>query len=200
MSVDRRKFLSWSLQAGAGVSAGALPLSIQRALAAEPAVETGTITDIKHIVILMQENRGFNHYFGTMRGVRGFGDRFPVPLENGKPVWFQSNGEREVAPFHMDPKAFNALLAPSTPHSFADSQGAWNQGKFGQWPLYKNDNSMGYFTREDIPFQFALAEAFTICDDYHCSITAGTDPNRIVLGRFQLQPDTGGARHQLHRR
>ena len=94
MSVDRRKFLSWSLQAGAGVSAGALPLSIQRALAAEPAVETGTITDIKHIVILMQENRGFNHYFGTMRGVRGFGDRFPVPLENGKPVWFQSNGER----------------------------------------------------------------------------------------------------------
>ncbi len=181
MSVDRRKFLSWSLQAGAGVSAGALPLSIQRALAAEPAVETGTITDIKHIVILMQENRGFNHYFGTMRGVRGFGDRFPVPLENGKPVWFQSNGEREVAPFHMDPQAFNALLAPSTPHSFADSQGAWNQGKFGQWPLYKKDNSMGYYTREDIPFQFALAEAFTICDGYHCSITAGTDPNRITF-------------------
>ncbi len=81
----------------------------------------------------------------------------------------------------MDPKQFNALLAPSTPHSFSDSQAAWNQGKFGYWPKYKNNNSMGYFKRENIPFQFALAEAFTICDAYHCSITTGTDPNRITF-------------------
>lgn len=158
-----------------------LPPSIQRALAAEPAVETGTVRDVKHIVILMQENRGFDHYFGTLRGVRGFGDRFPVPLESGKDVWIQSNGERDIAPFHLDPSAFNALLAPSTPHSFADSQGAWNQGKFGWWPLYKKDNSMGYYRREDIPFQVALAEAFTLCDAYHCSVTSGTDPNRITF-------------------
>ena len=125
----------------------------------------------------MQENRGFDHYFGTMKGVRGFGDRFPVPLESGKPVWYQSNGAVEIAPFHLDPKKFNALLAPSTTHSFADSQAAWNQGKFGNWPKYKKDNSMGYYKREDIPFQFALAEAFTLCDAYHCSITSGTDPD-----------------------
>jgi phospholipase C len=178
MTVDRRKFLSWSLGAGAVAN---LPPSIQRALAAEPAVETGTLRDIKHVVILMQENRSFDHYFGTLRGVRGFGDRFPVPLESGHPVWIQSNGRREVAPFHLDPSSFNALLAPSTPHSFADSQGAWNQGKFGFWPLYKKDNSMGYYRREDIPFQVALAEAFTLCDAYHCSITSGTDPNRITF-------------------
>jgi phospholipase C len=47
----------------------------------------------------MLENRSFDHYFGTMRGVRGFGDRFPVPLASGKPVWFESDGEREVPPF-----------------------------------------------------------------------------------------------------
>jgi phospholipase C len=179
MSVDRRKFLS--LSAGVTAALGAMPLSIQRALAADPAVVTGTINDVKHIVILMQENRGFDHYFGTMRGVRGYGDRFPVPLENGKPVWVQSNGKQELMPFHMDPHAFNALLAPSTPHSFADSQAAWNQGKFGHWPLHKKDNSMGYYKRDDIPFQFALAEAFTLCDAYFCSITAGTDPNRIIF-------------------
>src|SRR3989339_601643 len=164
---------------GGGTLADSAALADRAALAADPAVETGTIKDLKHIVILMQENRGFDHYFGTMKGVRGFGDRFPVPLESGKPVWYQSNGAVEIAPFHLDPKKFNALLAPSTTHSFADSQAAWNQGKFGNWPKYKKDNSMGYYKREDIPFQFALAEAFTICDAYHCSITSGTDPNRI---------------------
>ncbi len=178
MSLDRRRFLS--LAAGSSALA-ALPPSIRRALAVEPDVVTGSIKDVQHIVIMMQENRGFDHYFGTLRGVRGFGDRFPVPLASGKPVWFQSNGEREIAPFHMDPARFNALLAPSTPHGFADSQAAWNQGKFGYWPKYKNDNSMGYYRREDIPFQFALAEAFTLCDAYHCSITTGTDPNRITF-------------------
>ncbi|MES2625966.1 MAG: phospholipase C, phosphocholine-specific [Pseudomonadota bacterium] len=181
MSFDRRQFLSLAASTSAATALATLPASIQRALAAEPAVVTGTIKDLKHIVIMMQENRGFDHYFGTMKGVRGYGDRFPVPLENGKPIWYQSNGEIEIAPFHLDPQQFNALLAPSTPHSFSDSQAAWNQGKFGHWPKYKNDNSMGYYRREDIPFQFALAEAFTICDGYHCSITAGTDPNRITF-------------------
>ncbi len=182
MSIDRRNFLRVSASTGAAAAAlAALPLSIRKALAVEPAVQTGTIKDVKHIVILMQENRGFDHYFGTMKGVRGYGDRFPVPLESGKPVWIQSNGTTEIAPFHLDPKLFNALLAPSTPHSFSDSQAAWNQGKFGNWPKYKNNNSMGYYKREDIPFQFALAEAFTICDAYHCSITTGTDPNRITF-------------------
>lgn len=182
MSTDRRKFLRMTANTtAAAVAFAALPLSIRKALAVPAAVETGTIKDVKHVVMLMQENRGFDHYFGTMKGVRGFGDRFPIPLESGKPVWYQSNGTAEVAPFHMDPKQFNALLAPSTPHSFSDSQAAWNQGKFGYWPKYKNNNSMGYFKREDIPFQFALAEAFTICDAYHCSITTGTDPNRITF-------------------
>lgn len=182
MNPDRRQFLRMSANTTAAAAAlAALPLSIQKALAIPAAVETGTIKDVKHVVILMQENRGFDHYFGTMRGVRGFGDRFPVPLESGKPVWYQSNGAAEVAPFHLDPNQFNALLAPSTPHGFSDSQAAWNQGKFGYWPKYKNNNSMGYYKREDIPFQFALAEAFTICDAYHCSITTGTDPNRITF-------------------
>lgn len=182
MTVDRRNFLRLSANTTAAAAAyGALPPSIRKALAVPAKVETGTIKDVKHVVMLMQENRGFDHYFGTLKGVRGFGDRFPIPLESGKSVWYQSNGTAEVAPFHLDPKKFNALLAPSTPHSFSDSQAAWNQGMFGYWAKYKNDNSMGYYTREDIPFQYALAESFTICDAYHCSITTGTDPNRITF-------------------
>ena len=178
----RRDFLRQSagiLGAVGGLSV--MPAVIRRALAVEAQVETGTIQDVKHIVILMQENRSFNHYFGTLRGVRGLGDRFPIPLESGKPVWYQSDGEKEIPPYHLDPKISSALLVPDTPHNFSDAQAAWNQGKFGEWPLFKTEYSMGHYQREDIPFQFALAEAFTICDAYHCSVTTGTDPNRIVF-------------------
>ncbi len=180
--VGRREFLRQSAKTlGAAAMLATLPASIRRALAADPAVDSGTIQDVKHIVILMQENRSFDHYFGTMRGVRGFGDRIPIPLESGNPVWFQSDGTRELPPFHLNSETSSALLVPGTPHSFSDSQAAWNQGKFGHWAMHKTQISMGYYRREDIPFQFALAEAFTICDAYHCSITSGTDPNRIVF-------------------
>jgi phospholipase C len=181
-TLHRREFLRNSAAALGALSAFTLlPPAIRRALAVEAKVVTGTIQDVKHVVILMQENRAFDHYFGTMRGVRGFGDPFPIPLESGNPVWFQSDGERDIPPYHLDSANTNALLVPDTPHSFADSQAAWNQGKFGSWPLYKTAFSMGHYQREDIPFQFALAEAFTICDAYHCSLTTGTDPNRIMF-------------------
>jgi phospholipase C len=181
-STDRREFLRLAGAATAtGVAVSAMPASIRKAFAMPARQVTGTIKDVQHIVILMQENRSFDHYFGTMRGVRGFGDPHPVPLESGAPVWAQSDGQKVIPPFHLDTKTTNALLVPGTPHSFADSQAAWNQGKFGEWPRYKNPFSMGYYRRDDIPFQFALAEAFTLCDAYHCSVTSGTDPNRIVF-------------------
>ncbi len=180
--LPRREFLRQSVGAlGAASALSMFSPGMRRALAVPASVETGTIKDIKHIVILMQENRSFNHYFGTLRGVRGFGDRFPIPLESGKSVWYQSDGTREIPPYHLDSSKTNALLVPDNPHSFADMQAAWNQGKYGQWPLYKSEFSMGYYTRADIPFQFALADAFTICDAYHCSVTTGTDPNRIMF-------------------
>nr|WP_321361461.1 phospholipase C, phosphocholine-specific [uncultured Hyphomonas sp.] len=182
MTTDRREFLRiMGVSAAAGAAANTFPSAIAEALQTPAANETGTIRDVKHVVILMQENRSFDHYFGTLRGVRGFGDRHTVPMESGKPVWFQSDGQKDIPPFHLDTKTTDAIAHPGTPHSFGDSQAAWNQGKFGYWPKYKNPYSMGYFKREDVPFQFALAEAFTICDAYHCSITTGTDPNRIVF-------------------
>ncbi|HEY0463076.1 MAG TPA: alkaline phosphatase family protein, partial [Polyangiaceae bacterium] len=71
MTTDRRKFVK---MLGAGALAAALPQSIKRALALPANNRQGSIEDIEHIVILMQENRSFDHYFGTLRGVRGFGD------------------------------------------------------------------------------------------------------------------------------
>jgi phospholipase C len=166
---------------GAASSLALLPPSIRRALAIPATVQTGTIKDVKHVVILMQENRSFDHYFGTLRGVRGFGDPFPIPLASGQPVWVQSDGTLNIPPYHLDPAVSSALLVPGTPHTFPDAQAAWNQGMFGEWPRYKSQYSMGYYKRADLPFQFALADAFTLCDAYHCSVTSSTDVNRIVL-------------------
>jgi len=182
--LPRRDFLRKSAGAmGAATALSTLPMSIRRALAVEAAVDTGTIKDIKHVVILMQENRSFDHYFGTLRGVRGFGDRFPIPLASGKSVYFQPDpaGGADIPPFRRNSTIANALIGSGTPHNFPDQQAAWSQGKMDRWIQFKNQATMGYYQRDDIPFQFALADAFTVCDGYHCSILTGTDPNRIVF-------------------
>ena len=59
---------------------------------------------------------------------------------------------------------------------------------------------MGYYTRADIPFQFALAEAFTICDAYHCSVMGPTWPNRMYWMTGTIDPDGQRRRpdHQQH--
>jgi phospholipase C len=166
--------------AGTTAALTALPPSIERALAVEAARKSGTIADVQHVVILMLENRSFDHYFGTLKGVRGFRDRHPAPGQAGD-VFQQTAGGRSVRPFHMDSATTSALKVESTPHNFDDAQAAWNQGRVDRWPEFKTPLSMGHYRRADIPFQFALAEAFTLCDAYHCSVATGTDPNRIVF-------------------
>jgi phospholipase C len=175
----------WLVQAGktsaAAVGMSLLPASIQRALAVPAARVTGTIEDVEHVVILMQENRSFDHYFGTMSGVRGFADRTTPKLPSGKDVWWQSDGKRELVPFHLDTHSTQAMRVPGTPHSWSDAQSAWAEGRIHEWPRYKRFQSMGYYEADDIPFQRALAEAFTVCDAHHCSIQSGTLANRVVF-------------------
>ena len=86
MPNDRRAFLK---TLAAMTAAGTLPASIARALALPATRRTGSIADVEHVVILMQENRSFDHYFGSLRGVRGFSDPRCVTLPSGKPVWAQ---------------------------------------------------------------------------------------------------------------
>lgn len=165
----------------AGVATALWGPLLQKALAVPAHNQTRSINDVKHIVVLMQENRSFDHYFGTMRGVRGFGDRFPIPLESGERAFHQSDGQKIVPPYRANGKTSNAALVQGTPHNFPDMQAAWNQGKYGYWPLFKTPYSMAYYTREELPFQYAMAESFTLCDAYFCSIATGTDPNRIIF-------------------
>jgi phospholipase C len=140
----------------------------------------------------MQENRSFDHYFGTLSGVRGFDDPRAVSLPSGAPVWQQPDGEGHVSPFHPDAPDLGLQFLVDLPHAWADTQDALNQGKYDRWIPNKSAPCMAYLTRRDIPFHFALADAFTVCDAYHCSFLGATDPNRYHMWTGWLGNDGQG--------
>jgi len=189
MPVDRRSFLRY-LSTAALTSTFAK--SIEKAVATPAHHRTGTIDDVEHIVFLMQENRAFDHYFGTMRGVRGYGDTRPALLASGKPTWYQPDGSGVLLPFHPTANNLGMQFLEDTPHNWADTQAAWNGGKYDQWVPNKGRSTMAYLTRRDIPFHYALADAFTICDGYYCSFLGATDPNRYHMWTGWLGNDGQG--------
>ena len=153
----------------------------------------------------MQENRSFDHAFGTLRGVRGFNDPRAVTLPDQKPVWLQTNAAGETyAPFRLDFKGTRATWLGSLPHSWRDQAGARNHGNHDGWLEAKRSGhegcedmplTMGYYDREDLPFYYALADAFTICDQHFCSSLTATTPNRLHLwtGTIREKADAASA-------
>jgi phospholipase C len=200
--LTRRRLLKGAAGMAAAAAASLMPPNVRRALAQGQAAN-GSLRDIKHVVILMQENRSFDHYFGTLAGVRGFEDSNALRLPGGKSVFYQPDAEHPngyMLPFHLDTHASSAQKIPSTSHAWAVQHEAWNGGLMDRWlPAHRKADGvkgpyvMGYYTRSDIPFHFALAEAFTICDAYHCSLMGPTWPNRMYLMTGMIDPDrTGG--------
>jgi phospholipase C len=191
-ALTRRRLLGTAAAvAGAGaLSASSLPLPapVRAALAAEPP-RRSALCDIEHVVLLMQENRSFDHYFGAMPGVCGFGDAEAITLPSGRSVFHQPYPQHPdgfLLPFRLDTRKTSAQSIRSTGHSWEVQHSAWNQGRMDNWiPAHLASDrahgpyTMGYHTREDIPFQYALAEAFTVCDRYHCSVLGPTWPNRL---------------------
>jgi phospholipase C len=198
--VSRRSLLaSGTALTGAAAGATVLPLSLRRAVAKtlrDGRSSGGSINDIEHIVILMQENRSFDHYYGTMPGVRGFRDPTAITLPTGNPVFYQpdpSHAQGYLLPFYYDPSRTSAQATPGTDHSWPTQHQAWDNGKMDQWIAAKGPYTMGYFKQQDIPFHWALAEAFTICDNYHCSVFGPTNPNRLYMWTGMIDPNgTGG--------
>jgi phospholipase C len=214
---DRREFLQLM---GMGALASTLGTNISKAMAIPANYRTGTIRDVEHIVVLMQENNSFDKYFGTMRGVRGFSDpravKINLPLQSGTgstqvPVFLQPAGAANAAagyavppnygglggpatgasvlpPFRVNPAdispGLNSLgltYLPGTDHGWTTGHESWNLGQHDSWPIAKGPVTMAYLTRADIPYHYALADAFTVGDAYHCSIMGPTNPNRCYL-------------------
>jgi phospholipase C len=221
--VTRRRLLS-SAAAGAGgiLASSMLPPALARAAA--EGTRRGSLRDVKHVVIHMQENRSFDHYFGTLGGVRGFGDpnalvqNDPTPPFNavqGKSIFYQYdpyNPDNYLLPWHLDTLSTSSQAIPSTSHAWAyqhdslnitvgSTPGAPTTALNNNWvPTHHTSDgpsnywyTMGYYERQDIPFHFALAETFTLCDAYHCSLLGPTWPNRIYLMTGMIDPlGTGG--------
>ncbi|AGL13786.1 phosphocholine-specific phospholipase C [Actinoplanes sp. N902-109] len=178
-TVDRRSFLR---MAGLPAAAAAIPLDLSKALAIPAHQRTGSIADVEHVIILMQENRSFDHYFGTLRGVRGFADPHPMRTPDGKTVWQQpqANGP-DLLPFRPDVPDLGRTFLPDPPHGWNDGHAAWNNGWHNRFVPNKGVTTMTYHNRSDLPYQYALADAFTVCDNYRCSLLGPTDPNRYHM-------------------
>ncbi|MGK6320250.1 alkaline phosphatase family protein [Sphingomonas sp. DT-204] len=188
---------------GGGAGLIVLPPNVRKALAAPPPSAQSSISDIKHVVLLMQENRSFDHYFGTMSGVAGFSDPNAITLSTGRSVFYQptdTNPDGYLLPFHLDSQTTSAQKIPSTGHGWLVQHAAWNGGKMDSWlpAHYQYDRNkqnvpfiMGYYDETDLPFHRALADAFTICDRYHCSMMGPTSPNRIYWESGTINPPGG---------
>jgi phospholipase C len=186
--LSRRRFLQYTglgaaAAAAAGISGGPAAAAVAGRTTASkglPKGWTGTIADVKHVVILMQENRSFDHYFGTLRGVRGFGDKQILTYPNGDNIFQQPDPARTdlgyLLPYNLTDQVDGDL-----DHSWTGDHEARNGSLWNNWVPAKTEETMGYFTRDEIPFQYAVADAFTICDGYHQAIMAPTSPNRMYF-------------------
>jgi phospholipase C len=204
----RREVIRTAAAAGAlvGLEALAPAKLLERALAA-PAV-AGKLSDIQHVVIFVNENRSFDHYFGTYRGVRGFNDSRVLRQSDGTPVFAQpfagspfgaksAEYGGHLLPFHFD-TAKNGECVNDVSHEWITQHLAWNRGKMDRFLQVDIDpavngprdgiNTMGYYTRSDLPFYHALADAFTICDHYYGSVIGPTDPNRLYAMSATIDP------------
>src|SRR5580698_3661356 len=178
----------------------ALPSGLRKILdSAAPAspgrarLTSAPLAEIEHVVVLMQENRSFDHYFGAMPGVRGFADP-SVP----KSRFYQAdaqNPDKYLLPFHTDTLSTSAQNLPSNSHSWGPQHDSWDNGKMDGFVTahlaadgVAGQYTMAYFQRDDLPFHWALADAFTILDGYHCSVLGPTWPNRLYLMTGQLDP------------
>src|SRR6185436_18505211 len=205
----RRAFLQQAaILSSAAAWPGAFPAAIAKAMTIDPKPGS-TYLDAEHVVILMQENRSFDHAFGTLKGVRGFNDPRAITLPNGNPVWVQTNRRGEsYVPFRLNIKDSNATWLGSLPHGRTDQVDARNGGRYDRWLDVKRLGdgyadmpfTLGHYTRDDIPFYYALADAFTICDQNFCSALTGTTPNRLHLwtGTVRAKQSADSWAHNLN--
>jgi phospholipase C len=189
--LTRREALRDLGVAGLGVTAAGAAVNdlIGEALASSP--KHGSLADIQHVIILIQENRSFDHYFGVYPGVRGFGDRKALP---GVFQQRGTNGKR-IHPFH-----FNTNCIADLTHDWGPQHLSWNGGKMNRFlSAHQNadapingvspaEETMGYYTGRDLPFYYGLADKFTLCDGYHCSVIGPTDPNRLMSLTGSIDP------------
>ncbi|KAF2094978.1 phosphoesterase-domain-containing protein [Rhizodiscina lignyota] len=167
------------------------------------------LSQIDHVVLFMQENRAFDHYFGTMAGIRGFKDPNRLQAPGHKPVWYQdvdsslSNDTDSLLPWYLNylggdwVEATQCMSAGD--NGWNDNHAALNDDLNNKWALNNTPWSWGYYKRSDLPVHFGIAEGWTIGDMYQESVIASTNPNRVSWASGSINapgspqtPDEGG--------
>ncbi|MFI1092285.1 alkaline phosphatase family protein [Streptomyces sp. NPDC020917] len=183
----RRRFLQ-----GTGVAAGAVALGgiagAGRGYAATPAQYVlpqgfrGDMSDLKHVVILMQENRSVDHYFGTFPGIRGFDDKQALRFQDGTTVFQQKDRSGNIVTPQVDDGPWG------------DDHGAWGDANHRKWDLWVQHNGtrcMNYHSDAYMGFYHSVAAQYTIADQNFCSEFGPTDPNRKYLWSGTANSETG---------
>ncbi len=165
--VSRRRFLR-ALSAVGTVSLAAP--SLPRILKAQPSVTPAGAGSavIKHVVVSIQENRSFDHYYGFAP----FAGPFGVPLNYSQP----DGSGGKVFPFHL-----TSLTTADLAHEWTDIHDEWDNGRMDGFYTTDGIDSMGYYTAAELPFYYSLFDSFTLCGNYFCSLLGPTFPNRLYL-------------------
>ena len=190
--VTRRGFLGAGLALGAGVALDPVLRQLPR-LSSVPGLAQrkgtpGTLNDIDHVVLMMQENRSFDHYFGALRGVAGFADK------HNRDAFAQVNAQKKtVFPFRIDVKKTGGGCTTDPDHTWYGQHIGVADGKMDGWLSTTRATfapaAMSYVDGRDIPYHYALAEEFTVCDNYFCSAQGATDPNRGYFMSGTIDPE-----------
>ncbi len=201
-SISRRKFLGSSALMVGGVLASSSLLdacSSPSNKVASTTIKAKGLSQIEHVVIVMQENRSFDCYYGTLKGVNGFANAIkndPSVLSQDFVANTSSAPIGKLMPFHFDTLNEPASCTTDIDHFWESQHGYWDNGKldgFGSVHIIKDGpnagrNAMGYYMRQDLPYYYSLADAYTICDAYHCSVLGPTHPNRVMSISGMLDP------------
>jgi phospholipase C len=153
------------------------------------------LTDIEHVVIFVQENRSFDHYFGSYRGVRGFAEH-SLAFQQPDSANTSNPPLGVLQPFHLDTATTNAACTHDITHDWVPQHQSWNGGLMNGFvnsrlAINANDAAltMGSYTRADLPYYYGVADAFTICDNYFSPVMGPSDPNRLYSMAASLDPD-----------
>ncbi|NVB38078.1 alkaline phosphatase family protein [Pseudenhygromyxa sp. WMMC2535] len=138
------------------------------------------LAEVEHIIVLCMENRSFDHFFGARQLVEGQTDVDGLTGEESNPDGL--GGEQQV--FHLE-----NFEPADPPHAWDPVHAQWNNGAndgFVTEQIAENGidlahEVMGYHVREDLPVLWALADEYTLCDRWFCSLLGPTWPNRYYL-------------------
>jgi phospholipase C len=164
----RRMLQKLGVLAGTGLALDAGILTINKVRAAMPRNHFNSANPVKHVLIACQENRTFDEYFGYYPRAGKFG----VPANYSQP---DGKGGK-VTPQH------NFLPISNNPsHSWQSIHTEWDHGKMDGFYIANGSTALGYYNGSDLSYYYGLADHFTLCGNYFCSLLGPSTPNRISL-------------------